>query len=272
MTTTAATPRTAKSRPFPGGWYARRCAICASARARRRSRTVAARAARRMRSWRRRTLDDGWIPLAAWLEVLAAFERRVGDPPTLRLLREMTRATMAAAVSTVWGTFLATARRPSSCSARVGDFWSVSFDTGKLVVVERGAASGQAGRRGLGRSAARGGRDRRRGVRGVPGAHRLRRAARRRQRGQRASGDGGRVVDGVLVVDEAAEVAGRRRDGQAQAPRARMELLRSPWSRRGRDQRMARLATKSAAAQSVGERVPAGERARGRARRQARCT
>ena len=37
-------------------------------------------------------VDDDWFPLAAWLEVLAAFEARGGDPPTLRLLREMTRA------------------------------------------------------------------------------------------------------------------------------------------------------------------------------------
>jgi hypothetical protein len=81
-------------------------------------------------------VDDGWIPIAAWLEVLAAFEQRCGDPPTLRLLREMTRATMAAAVSTVWGTFLATAT-PDQLMARVGDFWSVSFDTGTLGVVER---------------------------------------------------------------------------------------------------------------------------------------
>ncbi|MCA1664473.1 MAG: hypothetical protein LC659_09425 [Myxococcales bacterium] len=81
-------------------------------------------------------VDDGWIALAAWLEVLAAFEKRFGDPPTLRLLREMTRATMAAAVSTVWGTFLAAAT-PDQLMARVGDFWAVSFDTGRLGVVER---------------------------------------------------------------------------------------------------------------------------------------
>ena len=81
-------------------------------------------------------VDDGWIALGAWLEVLAAFEQRIGDPPTLRLLREMTRATMAAAVSTVWGTFLASAT-PDQLMARVGDFWSVSFDTGTLSVAER---------------------------------------------------------------------------------------------------------------------------------------
>lgn len=82
-------------------------------------------------------VDDGWIPLAAWLEVLAAFEQRFGDPATLRLLREMTRATMAAAVSTVWGTFLASAS-PEQLLDRAGDVWSVSFDTGALSVVERG--------------------------------------------------------------------------------------------------------------------------------------
>jgi hypothetical protein len=81
-------------------------------------------------------VGDGWIALDAWLEVLAAVEARFGDPPTLRLLREMTRATMAAAVSTVWGTFLASAT-PDQLMGRVGDFWSVSFDTGTLAVVER---------------------------------------------------------------------------------------------------------------------------------------
>jgi hypothetical protein len=82
-------------------------------------------------------VDDGWIALPAWLEVLAAVEQRFGDPATLRLLREMTRATMAAAVSTVWGTFLQRAT-PEQLLERAGDLWSVSFDTGRLVVVERG--------------------------------------------------------------------------------------------------------------------------------------
>jgi hypothetical protein len=82
-------------------------------------------------------LEDGWIALAAWLEALAAFERRFGDPPTLRLLREMTRATMAAAVSTVWGTFLQGAT-PEQLLDRSADLWTLSFDTGKLVVVDRG--------------------------------------------------------------------------------------------------------------------------------------
>jgi hypothetical protein len=82
-------------------------------------------------------VDDGWIALPAWLEVLAAVEQRFGDPATLRLLREMTRATMAAAVSTVWGTFLHGAT-PEQLLDRAGDLWAFSFDTGKLVVLERG--------------------------------------------------------------------------------------------------------------------------------------
>ncbi len=81
-------------------------------------------------------LEDGWIPLPAWLEVLAAFERRFGDPPTYRLLREMTRATMAAAISTVWLTFLQAAT-PEQLLDRSADLFTLSFDTGKLVVVER---------------------------------------------------------------------------------------------------------------------------------------
>jgi hypothetical protein len=83
-------------------------------------------------------VDDGWIALPAWLEVLAAVEQRFGDPATLRLLREMTRATMAAALSTVWGTHLHGAS-PFQVLDRAGDLWGLSFDTGRLVVVERGA-------------------------------------------------------------------------------------------------------------------------------------
>ena len=82
-------------------------------------------------------VDDGWIAIDDWQKVLATFEQRFGDPATLRLLREMTRATMAAAVSTVWGTFLAGAT-PEQLLDRAGDLWSVSFDSGKLGVVERG--------------------------------------------------------------------------------------------------------------------------------------
>jgi hypothetical protein len=79
-----------------------------------------------------------WIGLPDWLAFLGAVERRYGDPETLRLLREMTRATMAAALSTVWGTHLHGAS-PFQLLDRAGDFWSLSFDTGRLVVVERGA-------------------------------------------------------------------------------------------------------------------------------------
>ena len=82
-------------------------------------------------------LDDGWVSLPAWLEVLAAFERRFGDPPTHRLLREMTRATMAAAISSVWATFLQAAT-PEQLLDRSGDLFTLSFDTGKLVILERG--------------------------------------------------------------------------------------------------------------------------------------
>jgi hypothetical protein len=82
-------------------------------------------------------VDDGWIAIDEWRAVLATCEQRFGDPATLRLLREMTRATMAAAVSTVWSTFLAGAT-PEQLLDRVGDLWRVSFDSGKLVVVERG--------------------------------------------------------------------------------------------------------------------------------------
>lgn len=81
-------------------------------------------------------VGDGWILLPDWLEALSAFERRFGDPTTLRLLREMTRATMAAAVSTVWGTFLQGAT-PELLLDRSTDLWTLSFDTGKLVVVDR---------------------------------------------------------------------------------------------------------------------------------------
>jgi hypothetical protein len=43
---------------------------------------------------------------------------------------------MAAAISTVWGTFLAEATTEQLLD-RAGTFWSVSFDTGTLTVVER---------------------------------------------------------------------------------------------------------------------------------------
>jgi hypothetical protein len=82
-------------------------------------------------------VDDGWIALDGWLAVLRTLETRFGDPATQRLLREMTRATMAAAVSTVWGTFLADAT-PEQLLDRAGDLYGVSFSRGRLAVVERG--------------------------------------------------------------------------------------------------------------------------------------
>jgi hypothetical protein len=84
-----------------------------------------------------RGIGGDWIALDDWLAVLRSCEARHGDPGTLRLLRELTRATMAAAISTVWGTFLADAT-PETLLDRVGFFWSVSFDTGRLMVAERG--------------------------------------------------------------------------------------------------------------------------------------
>jgi hypothetical protein len=82
-------------------------------------------------------VDDGFIALDDWLNVLRTFEQRFGDAETLRLLREMTRATMAAAISTVWGTFLADAT-PEQLLDRAGDLWSLSFSRGRLVVVDKG--------------------------------------------------------------------------------------------------------------------------------------
>ena len=195
------------------------------------------------------------------------FEARFGDPPTLRLLREMTRATMAAAVSTVWGTFLAAAT-PDQLLTRVGDFWSVSFDTGRLVVVERGARAGASSPSRAGPSPPRaGGRHRGRGVRGVPGAHRRGRAARRRPAWSTGVWRLTARGSGVLPVDETAEVAGRRRAPPRRAPRARTGRAASP-ARRARDSAAARLATKSAVAVALASacqraRRRAGERAAG---------
>jgi hypothetical protein len=78
-----------------------------------------------------------WLPVADFVELVAAVEARAGDPATHRLLREMTRATMAAALSTVWGTHLADAT-PESMLERAGTLWSLSYDAGRLEVVERG--------------------------------------------------------------------------------------------------------------------------------------
>jgi hypothetical protein len=77
------------------------------------------------------------IPLDDWLTVLRTFEARFGDPSTLQLLRETTRATMAVAVDKGWSTFLADVT-PDLLLARSGTFWSMSYDTGRLVVRARG--------------------------------------------------------------------------------------------------------------------------------------
>lgn len=78
-----------------------------------------------------------WVPLAVWLPVLEAFERRFGDPATLQLVREATRATMAVAVEKAWAAFLADAT-PEALLQRAGTFWAMSYDTGTLVVAARG--------------------------------------------------------------------------------------------------------------------------------------
>lgn len=82
--------------------------------------------------------SSDWIPLDPWMAALARFEQRHGDPSTCRLLREMTRATMAAALSTVWATFLAQAS-VHDLLERAPTFWSVSYNVGRLMVRERAA-------------------------------------------------------------------------------------------------------------------------------------
>lgn len=77
------------------------------------------------------------IPLDDWLPVVRAFEARFGDPTTLQLLRETTRAMMAVAVDKGWSTFLADVT-PDLLLARSGTFWSMSYDAGRLVVRARG--------------------------------------------------------------------------------------------------------------------------------------
>jgi hypothetical protein len=79
-----------------------------------------------------------WVPFATWLPVLAAFERRFGDLQTWRLLREMTRATMAVAVAKGWSAFLADTT-PDLLMSRSGTLWQMSYNTGQLVVLQRGA-------------------------------------------------------------------------------------------------------------------------------------
>jgi hypothetical protein len=78
-----------------------------------------------------------WIPMSTWQPLIEEFERRYGDPATLRLVREMTRSTMAVAISKGWSAFLSDAT-PDSLLAQVGRFWGLSYDAGRLVVAARG--------------------------------------------------------------------------------------------------------------------------------------
>jgi hypothetical protein len=78
-----------------------------------------------------------WIELGDWLPVIELFEKRFGDPSTWQLLREVTRGTMAVAVSKGWSTFMADIT-PELLLQRSGTFWSMSYDTGQLVVLARG--------------------------------------------------------------------------------------------------------------------------------------
>lgn len=77
------------------------------------------------------------IPLSVWLPVLGAFEARFGNPATWQLLRETTRATMAVAMQKGWSAFMADVT-PDLLLERAGTFWQMSYDTGTLVVSERG--------------------------------------------------------------------------------------------------------------------------------------
>src|SRR5581483_6290457 len=78
-----------------------------------------------------------WIAISTWQPLIEDFERRFGDPATLRLVREMTRSTMAVAISKGWSAFLSGAT-PDSLLQQSGRFWSMSYDAGKLVVAARG--------------------------------------------------------------------------------------------------------------------------------------
>jgi hypothetical protein len=77
------------------------------------------------------------VRVVDFVALVDALEERFGDSTTHRLLREMTRTTMAAALSTVWGTFLADAT-PESMLGRAGTLWALSYDTGRLEVIDRG--------------------------------------------------------------------------------------------------------------------------------------
>jgi hypothetical protein len=82
--------------------------------------------------------DGDWVPLQPFLTLLRACEARYGDPATLQLLRETARLTMAAAVARSWAAFLS-GTTSDELLTRAGAFWSLSYDTGKLVVVNKSA-------------------------------------------------------------------------------------------------------------------------------------
>ena len=78
-----------------------------------------------------------WVALDDWLKVLEGFEYAYGDRDSMHLLRETTRATMAVAVQKGWSAFLAEVT-PDQLLARADTFWQMSYDTGQLVVTDRG--------------------------------------------------------------------------------------------------------------------------------------
>jgi hypothetical protein len=78
-----------------------------------------------------------WVPMASWQPLVEELERRHGDPATLRLSREITRSTMAEAVSVAWSRFLAGATL-ESLFAQTGRFWSLSYNSGRLVLDRKG--------------------------------------------------------------------------------------------------------------------------------------
>jgi len=79
-----------------------------------------------------------WIALDDWLPILRELERRFGDPSTMQLLRETTRFCMAVAVAKGWSAFLADVT-PDLLLQRSSSFWQMSYATGRLVVLQRGA-------------------------------------------------------------------------------------------------------------------------------------
>jgi hypothetical protein len=77
-----------------------------------------------------------WIPLTTWQPILEAFERRFGDLPTWRLVREATRSTMAVAISKAWSAFLGDVT-PELLLERADTFWKMSYNAGSLMVATR---------------------------------------------------------------------------------------------------------------------------------------